>query len=102
MLEAAGEALSFARGRRKDELRTDRMLALALVKEIEIIGEAASKLSLETKRSLPSIPWADIAGMRNRLVHVYFDIDFDILWDTVGSTLDPLISQLEPLLRGRD
>lgn len=78
------------------------MLALALIKEIEIIGEAAGKVSPDTKKSLPSIPWTDIVGMRNRLIHAYFDIDFDILWDTVNSALGPLILQLEQLLERSD
>ena len=70
------------------------MLVLSLIKEIEIIGEAASRVSPELRQTLPSIPWADIVGMRNRLIHAYFDI----LWDTVSSALDPLILQLEAAL----
>lgn len=77
------------------------MLALSLIKEIEIIGEAASRVSPELKQTL-SIPWADIVGMRNRLIHAYFEIDFDILWDTVSSALDPLILQLETALQSID
>ena len=66
------------------------MLALALIKEHEIIGEAAGKVSPDTKKSLPSIPWTDIVGMRNRLIHASFDITCDILWDTVNSPPGPL------------
>lgn len=102
MLDAALEALSFIRGRGKDDLRSNRMLALSLIKEIEIIGEAASRVSPELKQSLQSIPWADIVGMRNRLIHAYFEIDFDILWDTISSALDPLILQLETALARGD
>jgi uncharacterized protein with HEPN domain len=102
MLDAAREALTFVRGRGKDDLRTNRMLALSLIKEIEIIGEAACKVSPELKQTLQPIPWADIVGMRNRLIHAYFEIDFDILWDTVTSALDPLILQLEMSLQRAD
>ena len=102
MLDAAREALTFVRDRGKDDLRTNRMLALSLIKEIEIIGEAASKVSPELKQNLRSIPWADIVGMRNRLIHAYFEVDFDILWDTVSSALDPLILQLETSLQRAD
>ena len=78
------------------------MLALSLIKEIEIIGEAASRVSPELKLTLQSIPWADIVGMRNRLIHAYFEVDFDILWDTVSAALDPLILQLEAALERAD
>jgi len=79
MLDATEEALSFARGRSREDLRIDRQLVLALVKEVEIIGEAAYRISQETRESLQEIPWEDIIGMRHRLVHAYFDINLDIL-----------------------
>ncbi len=99
MLEAAREALSFVQGCTLDDLITDRMLVLALVKELEIIGEAANQISEGTKGELVEIPWADIVGMRNRLVHAYFDIDLNILWQTVESDLPPLAALLELALR---
>jgi len=71
MLEAAREAISFVEGRNRDDLARDRKLALSLIKEIEIIGEAATRISAEVKHSIPSIPWAKIIGMRNRLIHAY-------------------------------
>jgi uncharacterized protein with HEPN domain len=77
MLDAAREAVAFSAGRGPDDFRRDRVLTLALVKCIEIIGEAASKISLTTRDSHPEIPWVDIVGMRNRLIHVYFAVDFD-------------------------
>lgn len=73
------------------------MLALSLVRCIEIIGEAASRVSGETRMLVPQIPWPDLVGMRNRLVHAYFDIDLDRVWDTVLDDLPPLIAQLEEL-----
>jgi uncharacterized protein with HEPN domain len=98
MLDAAREAMAFARGRARDDLDTDRQLALALVKEIEIVGEAAYQLSETTKDRLPSIPWVDIIGMRHRLVHAYFDINLDVLWQTVEHDLPGLVAALEPLI----
>jgi uncharacterized protein with HEPN domain len=70
MLEAAREAVSFAQGRSRDDLNRDRMLVLSLVKAIEIAGEAAFQISEPTRNELPDLPWADIIGMRHRLVHV--------------------------------
>lgn len=75
MLDAAKEAESFVLGKSRTALDTDRMLVLALVKDIEIIGEAASKASEETRLKCPEIPWPDIVNMRNRLIHAYFDVD---------------------------
>ena len=98
MLDAAHEALSFVMGRNRDDLDRDRMLVLALIKSVEIIGEAAYAMSDDTKQASPSVPWPDIIGMRHRLVHAYFDINLDILWRTVSDDLPALISLLEPLL----
>ena len=95
MLEAAREALSFVEGMTRRDLDSDRKLVLSLVREIEVIGEAASKVSPETKSELPDLPWQDIIGMRNRLVHVYFDVDLDVVWDSVTKDLPELIRLLE-------
>ena len=77
----------------------DRMLVLSLVKEIEIIGEAANQVSETTRELTPTIPWVDIISMRNRLVHAYFDINLEILWNTVQDDLPPLIVALEDVLK---
>jgi uncharacterized protein with HEPN domain len=102
MVDAAREALTFVRGRGKDDLRTNRMLALSLIKEIEIIGEAASKVSPELKltmrRSRGLISTACGIGSSTHTS----EVDFDILWDTVSSALDPLIRQLETVLERAD
>lgn len=65
---------------------------------MEIVGEAAARVSEDTKRAHPDIPWAEIVGMRNRLVHVYFDIDLQLVWATVRDDLPTLITLLEPLV----
>ena len=98
MLDAAREALSFLEERTLDDLQHDRMLALALVKELEIIGEAAGNVSKEVRALAPDIPWPIIVGMRNRLIHAYFDVDFEIVWTTSTSKLPDLIKGLETLL----
>jgi uncharacterized protein with HEPN domain len=98
MLDAAREAVEFARNSRRKDLDGDRKLTLALVKDVEIIGEAAYQISEDTRRTLPEIPWEDIVGMRHRLVHVYFDINLDILWKTVQEDLPPLVRILSEKL----
>lgn len=98
MLDAAREAMTFVQGRSRADLEADRQLVLALVKDVEIVGEAAYQLSEETRADLPEMPWEDIIGMRHRLVHAYFDINLDILWRTVQEDLPALASRLEPIL----
>jgi uncharacterized protein with HEPN domain len=102
MLEAASEALSFVEGRDKDDLSLNRMLLLSVVKEIEIIGEAANKVSAEYRAGTPGIPWASIVGIRNRLIHAYFDWNVEIIWATLTSNLPKLVAELRRVLQGVD
>jgi uncharacterized protein with HEPN domain len=95
MLDAIEEAISFTRNKSRESLDKDRMLVLALVKDVEIVGEAASKISKEAQRAASDIPWASIIGMRNRLIHAYFEINLDILWQTVSKDLPDLASKLK-------
>jgi len=102
MLDAAREAIGFAQGMTRSDLDSDRKLVLALVKEIEIIGEAAYQLSPAAKEQVPDMPWNDIVGMRHRLVHAYFDINLDILWRTLQEDLPPLVAELEKVIPKED
>ena len=74
------------------------MLVLSLVKSVEILGEAASKVSEGLRNDYPDFPWREMVTMRNRLVHGYFDINLDIVWQTVVTELPPLIAALESVL----
>jgi len=98
MLEAAQEAVSFAENKTRADLNIDRKLVLALVKDIEIIGEAAANVTAERRRELMQIPWNKIVGMRNRLIHAYFEIDLDVLWKTITEDIPLLISALEKIV----
>lgn len=98
MMDAAKEAFTFSRNHARSDLDSDRMLVHSLVRCIEIIGEAASQVTKETQRQLPDIPWPSMVAMRNRLIHAYFDIDLDRVWDTVIDDLPPLIAALDLLL----
>ncbi len=102
MVDAANEAISFVADKSKTELQTDRALALAVVKSIEIFGEAANKVSGELRSRSPEIPWADIIAMRNRLIHSYFDVNLDIVWQTVTEELPPVVTRLQKLLARSD
>ena len=98
MLVAARDAVVFADGLSFSEFARDQRTQLAILKCVEIVGEAASRVSAETREAHPAIPWREIVGMRNRLVHAYFEIDLRLVWDTVRNDLPPLIVQLEPLV----
>lgn len=99
MLEAARTAMMMVRNRKPEELKSNIELTLALMKAIEIIGEAASKVSAAFQEAQADVPWAEIVGMRNRLVHVYFDINLELLWKTVSEDLPPLAARLEAILK---
>jgi uncharacterized protein with HEPN domain len=98
MLDAANEALTFIQGKVRADLDNDRMLVLSLIRELEIIGEAASKVSRGTRSQSSTVPWQDITGMRNRLIHAYFDVDLDTVWNTVTKDLPVLKAELEKIL----
>lgn len=99
MLDAANEAVSFITNRSREDLDTNRMLTLSVVKSIEIIGEAAARVSNDLKAEHPEIRWQAITAMRNRLIHGYFEVDKDVVWETVTRELPRLVPGLEAILR---
>lgn len=97
MIDAANEALSFTDNISEKDFSQNRMLILSVIKEIEIIGEAASKISEEIKLKSPEVPWKDIIGMRNRLIHGYFEVNIELVWNTVKNNLPQLLSLLQKI-----
>ncbi len=95
MLDYSNETLELVDGRNRNDLDTDRVLELALVRLIEIIGEAASRVTEKGRKSKPDIPWTQIVSLRNKLIHGYDSVDLDILWEIVKSDLPDLVSKLE-------
>ncbi len=98
MMDHALEAVAMAAGRSRADLDQDRQFNLALVRLLEIIGEAASRVPQEEQVRYAEIPWPEIIGLRNRLIHGYDAVDFDILWQIVSNDLPPLIAELEKIL----
>jgi uncharacterized protein with HEPN domain len=98
MLEHAREAAAMIVGKDRSDLDASRMLSLALVRLIEIIGEAANRVSKTRQKQLSQIPWPLIVGMRNRLIHGYVVVDLDIVWQTVTEELPSLITILEGIV----
>lgn len=101
MLDHARLAVGSVAEKERDDLDSDPILAAALERFIEVVGEAASKVSATTRAGASQIPWREIVGMRNRLVHGYASVDHDIVWDVVSGDLAEIIDALEELLAGR-
>lgn len=98
MLFYARQAVAAVAGRERADLDSDLILAAALERFIEVIGEAASKISSATQGASVQIPWREIVGMRHRLVHGYASVDHDVVWDVVSGDLVEIIETLESLL----
>ena len=98
MLDYAQEAVEMAQGRRREDLNADRMFRYALTHLVELIGEAAARVSEDGQRRYASVPLRAARGMRNRLIHGYDVVDLDVLWDTIRDDLPALIVRLRQAL----
>ncbi len=98
ILDAAREAVAFSEEQDRRSLEADRKLNLSLVRLLEIIGEAAKGITDDFRREHPELPWKSMMGMRDRLIHGYFDVNLDIIWKTAKNDLPPLIEKIEKIL----
>ena len=98
MLDHALEALEMVGGKKREDLDKDRKLNLSLVRLLEIIGEAASRISREDQKQYPDIPWPEVISLRNRLIHGYDQVDFDILWEILTKDIPVLINPLKKII----
>ncbi|MDY6913747.1 MAG: DUF86 domain-containing protein [Planctomycetota bacterium] len=98
MLDMARKAISKVEGITREQFDADEDLRLALTHLIQVIGEAARRVSEEFRNSHTQIPWLAIVGMRSKVVHDYMNVDEDIVWDTATEELAPLAAELEKLL----
>jgi uncharacterized protein with HEPN domain len=98
MRDAARQALQFCQRRTRADLDADAMLRFALLHAVTIVGEAAAQVSDPSRAEMPDLPWRAIVGMRNRLVHAYFDVDADVLWSSVNDKLPELVQRIEVAL----
>jgi len=102
MRDHAKEALDLVKGKQREDLDAQRVLNLALVRLLEIVGEAANRMPPEDRDRYPQIPWPQIIGLRHRLIHAYDQVDFDILWEIVTRDLPPLVAELERIVSAID
>lgn len=99
MIEAAEAATRFAAGCGRGDLDSNEMLRFAIVRAVEVIGEAAARVTPTAQEETKAIPWREIIAMRNRLVHAYYDINTDILWRTVTEEIPAILPILRAELR---
>jgi uncharacterized protein with HEPN domain len=98
MLDVSIQAVEKIREKSREEYEEDENLRLALAHLVQMIGEAARRVSPESQRTYSQIPWSDVIGMRHKIVHDYLDVDFDVVWEVVTTDLPELISQLSPIV----
>ena len=97
ILEAAEKSVDFLSDQTREKFEADEKLSLSTIRLLEIVGEAANQVSEKYMKTHPEIPWRNMVSLRNRLIHGYFDVDLDIVWNTVKNDLPPLIEQLKRL-----
>ncbi len=98
MLSHATEAIHLMESASVEDLKANRVLQLALTRLVEIVGEAAIRISIETKEKYQMVPWAEMTGMGHRLAHGYDVIDLDILWNTTAFDLPDLVRRLKQII----
>lgn len=100
ILEEASFILDATEGKEKENVVNDPVLSRAIIRSLEIIGEASNKVDPDFKSMYPHIEWRKMSGTRNRLIHDYFGIDYDIVWDIIISKLPDLRNDVEDILSG--
>jgi uncharacterized protein with HEPN domain len=98
MLDHSKEIVEITCGKTRADLDTDRCLNLALVRLLEIVGEAANRVPQEERDQYPQIPWFEVISVRNRLIHGYDMVDFDILWQITTQDIPKLVNSLDVIL----
>ncbi len=99
MLENAVRARQFAEGLDFEAFNKDEKTVYAVIRAVEIIGEATRNIPEDTRNKYPQIPWRDAADMRNKLVHRYFGINIEVIWHTLNEDLPMLIDALQEIIR---
>ena len=102
MLDEALKVQKFVDNKKREDFDNDDMLSYAVIRAVEVIGEAAAQVTTETRQQYPNVSWKNIIGMRNRLIHAYRDVDLDIVWNVATQNLPHLIAQLSEILSNLD
>lgn len=98
MLEASARIATYIGDTGRTEFDADQMLQDAIIRQLQVIGEATRSLSPDLKQNHPELPWSHIIGMRNRIIHEYFRVDLEIVWEVVQNDLDMIAEQITKIL----
>lgn len=101
ILEAAKLAIGYVTGKSHEDFVSDSQCQDAVIRRVEIIGEAARRVSADTRTKHSELPWDSMMGMRNILIHEYDEVDFDVVWETVQRDLPSLIQKLEKIISSK-
>ena len=101
IVEAINRIESYVQDMTRPQFETDRMRFDAVVRNLEVIGEAVKRVPNSIRENYPNVAWRKIAGLRDRLIHAYFDIDIDIIWDVVQSELPTLKSDVQRIINNK-
>ncbi len=99
IITASMDIQEFVFGMTYSEFLHDKKTTSAVIRQFEIIGEAVKNIPESIKQNHPEIPWKDISGMRDRLIHGYFGLDYQLVWDTIETKLPELIASVEQILK---
>ena len=100
--DAATKAIEFTCGMNFPSFAADEKTAFAVIRAFEIIGEAARSVPEDVRKAHPSVPWQSMTGMRDKLIHAYFGVSLEVVWQTVGEDLPPLLEALQAILAEAD
>ena len=98
ILDAISRIEEYTKGVKRDHFMGSALVQAGVVRELEIIGEATKRLATRIKNKHPKVPWKKIAGMRDKLIHNYFGVDLDAVWETVERDIPALKSQIESIM----
>lgn len=99
IMEMIADIRDFTKGMSYEDLDDDRKTLFAVIRCLEVLGEAVKKIPENIKNEYPEIPWQEIAGMRDKLIHEYFGVDIETIWDTIQEDLSPLQEAIEKIIK---
>lgn len=99
IMEMIADIRNFTKGMSYEDMDNDRKTLFAVIRCLEVLGEAVKKIPENIRNEYPKIPWQEIAGMRDKLIHEYFGVDIETIWDTIQDDLSPLQEAIDKIIK---